>query len=1215
MKKRRVPEILWRLFHNRARTLGATILSLIPLKSSTNCQCKGRRCLGCDGEYGAISFLLRENDPDDYRKLLNQCFIVVSDQAPPLHGYDPDCRWAHLELVRKTIEMTISEQCSSSNVISFGYDKMSRCSDIVEALTSPSWSLLLTRIGDVLMVYLLKNTSIFLWLPRNKHHQVAGFPISDLCLKSQVHISVTTYKPSLLHPESRKKRSVDEVYSSARKEMGIRKICEMEKLSTETTVSAEVNSACCEVLPSREGQCYSNRHTPSRGKRKRLSKWLRQRKLRQLKAQGTHSLIPCMSSNTKDERLGDVKCDVILNSRPPLEKTNAWCSCCSVFDPLSEVKKEILIDRRTMLYKLDSCSSVFPSEHILYSLKPNSSGANELFKEIFGSLGVNVSTEVAPCMHRSKCNLIASSCLYHSIIKLLKSLIRKAHQCQHLRLLEEHCSAPSLDQDTKNIAATILKGNKSEASIFPNDCPENGLAHSYFKSESCNITSESQSSLVEPTKCFCMKKQVVSFVWAACRNIVPIDLLGTPSNWRVLTNNIYKLVKLRRFEKFMSKQCMRKVKLSCYPLLSDENSLLLKHKLLEHWIFWLFSSFIVPLIQANFYATEAEHEKQDILYYRKPTWKNLISKAVTCVRDQGYKELTAESVRNIIRTRSFGFSKVRLVPKRRGLRMLANLKASLHLPVSHPCRPRGWRKVGTGKNCKHHNNKSVNGVLKDLHLVLKHVVAKEPERLGSSVFGYNDVYKRLIPFLSNLKSGFSVKSGVFIVVSDVERAFDSVDQDKLLSVLDDLNLEDEYFFSRVVQVVCTKKSLRIPENWTLGSKENIPGPANVRSFLPTHLLHGILVKQQVKGRKVRKEQLQNDLKEHIKRNVLQLGIKFFLQSVGIPQGSVLSSLLCSLYYGHLENSVIFPFLEKACIPAPGFPSEEPFLDDTAARYDHLVACKPISLLLRLIDDLLFISTSKEQASKLFSRLQRGFRAYNCNMNEQKFGTNFQMNIIPGLGSDRLYVVEDGTSFLRWSGLFINCSTLEIQADYTRYLNSPLSSTLTVGWLNKPGRNFKARLCSYLRPKCHPIFYDSNINSAVVVRLNIYQAFLLCAMKFHCYLYDLSCLYRFSTKFYVDALEKSLRYMKRLIKRRMYSFKSGSDFRPVLEVEKGEIEWLGLTAYKQVLKRKPAWYNELLHVIEAKLKALGYLNLVRSRASVLQHATDIKRSSILWKIKY
>uniref|UniRef100_A0A3Q7EJC6 Telomerase reverse transcriptase n=1 Tax=Solanum lycopersicum TaxID=4081 RepID=A0A3Q7EJC6_SOLLC len=1181
MNKRRVPEILWRLFHDRARTLGATILSLIPLKSSTNCPCKGRRCLGCGGEYGAISFLLRENDPDDYRKLLNHCFVVVSDQAPPLHGYDPHCRWTHLE---KQSEDFGGKLLKFSPVIEFWRDTvhlyMRRCSDIVEVLTLPSWNLLLTRIGDVLMVYLLKNTSIFLRLPRNKYHQVAGFPISDICLKSQLHISATTYKPTLLHPESRKKRSVDEVYSSARKEMGIRiivsmpwrcrKKCETEKLSAETTVSVEVNSACCEVLPSREGQCYSNRHTPLHGKCKRLFKWLRQRKLRQLKAQGTHSLSPCMSFNTKDESLGDVKSDVILNSRPPLEK-------------------------------------------------PNSTGARELFKEIFGSLGVNVSTE------------------------LLKSLIRKAHHCQHLRLLEKHCSAPSVDQDAKNIAATILKvhlvkaeksmndptqfsissiqiynlfnANKSEASVPANDCPENGIAHSDFKSDSCNTTSESQSSFVEPTKCYCLKKQVVSFVWATCRNIVPIDLLGTPSNWRVLTNNIYKLVKLRKFEKFMFKQCMRKVKLSSYPLLSDENSILSKHKLLEHWIFWLFSSFIVPLVQANFYATEAEHKKQDILYYRKPTWENVISKAVTYLRDQGHKELTAESVRKIIRTRSFGFSKIRLLPKRRGVRMLANLKASQNLRVNHPSRPRGWRKVGARKKGKRHNYKSVNEVLKDFHLVLKHIVAKEPERLGSSVFGYNDVYKKLIPFLSNLKSRFSVKPGVFIVVSDVERAFDSVYQDKLLSVLDDLNLEDEYFFSQVVQVVCTKRSLKVPENWVLGSKENISGPANVISFLPTHSSHGILVKQQGKGRRVRKEQFQNDLKEHIKRNVLQLGIKFFLQSVGIPQGSVLSTQLCSLYYGHLENSVLFPFLEKACIPAPRFPSDEPLLDDSAARHDHLVACKPISLLLRLIDDLLFISTSKEQASKLFSRLQRGFRAYNCNMNEQKFGTNFQMNIIPGLGSDRLYVVEDGTSFLQWCGLLINCSTLEIQADYTRYLNSPLSSTLTVSWLNKPGRNFKARLCSYLKPKCHPIFYDSNINSAVVVRLNIYQSFLLCAMKFHCYLYDLSCLHRFSTKFYVDALQKSLRYMKRLIKRRMYSFKTGSDFRPVLEVEKEEIEWLGLTAYKQVLKRKPAWYKELLHVIEAKLKALDYLNLVPTRASVLKHATDIKRSSVLWKIKY
>ncbi|XP_019239200.1 PREDICTED: telomerase reverse transcriptase isoform X2 [Nicotiana attenuata] len=1192
-KRRRVPPVLWRLFHNRARTLGDTILSLVPSKTSANCLCKGRQCLGCVGENGATSFLIREKDPDNYRKLLNKCFVVLSDSTPPLRVYDPHCRWSHLELVRRTIEMTIIEQ--PSNVICFGYDKMSRFSDIVELLTSPAWGLLLKRIGDVLMVHLLKNTSIFFRLPRNKHRQVAGVPICDLRRKSLLHVSATTYKLSLLHPESRKKRSVDEVYSSMRKKMCIRKNCAAEKLSTETT-----KSACSDVLPSREGQFYSITHTSLCGKRKRQYKWERQRKRKQLKAQEKYSLIPCMNSNTKDNWPGDQNCD-----------KNTWCSCCLVFQTIPEVKKEVQISRQTIFYKLESFPSVFPSKHILNSLKPDASGANRLFKEIFGSLGVNVTTQIASCTHSSNCTFIRSTCLYHSIIKLLKTLIRKAHHCQHVRLLEKHCSTQSLDQCSKSIIATILERHETEASILAKGCAESGLSHNDIESESCSTTPEAQPSLLEPTKCYCLKKQVVSFIWAVCRSIVPINLLGTPPNWRVLTKNISKLVKLRRFEKFTLKQSMRKIKLSRYPLLSDQYSLL-KHKVLEHWIFWFFSSIVVPLVQANFYVTEAEHEKQDIFYYRKPTWENIISKFVTCLRDQGYQELNVASVKKIIWNRSFGFSKVRLCPKGKGVRMLANLKASAKLPVNPPLQSKGLRKVGVGRNDKCCNYKSVNEVLKDLHVVLKRIVVNEPERLGSSVFDYNDAYKRLVPFLSLIKSEFSVKPGVFIIVSDVEKAFDSVDQDKLLSVLDDLNLEEEYILSKVVQVVCTKKSLRIPQKWTLVSKENAPDSANARSCLPTGSLHGILVKQQVQGRKVRKEQLQNDLKEHIKRNVLRLGSNFFVQSVGIPQGSVLSSMLCSLYLGHLEKSVIFPFLDKACEPAPGFPSEECFLDDTASGCAHLLMCKPSYLLLRFIDDLLFISTSKEQASRFFSRLQRGFRAYNCDMNKKKFGMNFQINTIPDPRSDRLYVVEDGTSFLRWSGLFINCSTLEIQADYTRYLNFPLSSTLTVCWLNKPGRDLKVKLCGYLRPKCHPIFYDSNINSAAVVRLNIYQAFLLCAMKFHCYVFDLSSICRFSTKFYADALGKSLRYMKKLIKRRMFSFKTGSDFRPILEVGKGEIEWLGLTAYIRVLKRKQSRYKELLRVLDSKLMALGKQE---STLSVLQEATDDKRSSILWKIKY
>lgn len=93
----------------------------------------------------------------------------------------------------------------------------------------------------------------------------------------------------------------------------------------------------------------------------------------------------------------------------------------------------------------------------------------------------------------------------------------------------------------------------------------------------------------------------------------------------------------------------------------------------------------------------------------------------------------------------------------------------------------------------------------------------------------------------------------------------------------------------------------------------------------------------------------------------------------------------------------------------------------------------------------------------------------------------------------------------------------------RYLSCHLRSTLTVCRQGKVGQNLKAKLKNYLMPKCYPIFYDSNINSPGVVRLNIYQAFLICAMKFICHLSNLSILPRFKAKFCMNAIETSLRY--------------------------------------------------------------------------------------------
>lgn len=675
---------------------------------------------------------------------------------------------------------------------------------------------------------------------------------------------------------------------------------------------------------------------------------------------------------------------------------------------------------------------------------------------------------------------------------------------------------------------------------------------------------------MEPEKLFCLKNQVVSFLWAVCRSIIPPDLLGTPCNMRILRKNISKFIHLRRFEHFSLKQCLYKLKTSKFLLLANAApSTTMKNLFMERWIFWLFSSLVVPIIQANFYVSESENGRQDVFYYRKSVWEKLTNTAIGSLKYQKkFQLLDNVSLRNVLRNRQFGFSKIRLRPKDDGIRVLANLGAASKIRRKDSLSPKGIH---------YHYFKPVNYVLRDLHVVLKDLQRNEPKNLGSSVFDYNDVYNKLCPFLINLKNRSAAMPGAFIVISDASKAFDSIDQDKLLAVMKDVIWKDQYLIKQSRQVVCTKKSL-----WV----RDILGLAD--SSVPSSSFHGILV-DQWGSKKLRKEDLYFNLVEHVKHNVLQFDKKFYLQDVGIPQGSILSSLLCSFYYGHMEREVIFPYLERSC-------------EDSSAKY----------ILLRFIDDFLFISTSRKHAASFFTRLRRGFREYNCYMNEGKFSLNFDLGQHPELSSNRVCVGEDGISFLPWSGLLINCCTLEVQADYTRYLNNHLSSSLTVCWQDKPGRQLKAKLRNYMRPKCHPIFYDSNINSAAVVRLNIYQSFLLCSMKFHCYIRALSNICKLEPRHYFDIIEKSFRYMYMLIKKRMYSINLGSNLHPILRLRKEEVEWLGFNAYSQVLKRKQSQYKELLSFL--CLKLVGH-SMTKNATSDLQYAVDDSHSSLLWKIKY
>lgn len=362
------------------------------------------------------------------------------------------------------------------------------------------------------------------------------------------------------------------------------------------------------------------------------------------------------------------------------------------------------------------------------------------------------------------------------------------------------------------------------------------------------IQSKNYLEAIDPqfaAKFYCPKNQVVAFIWAVCRSIVPQDMLGTCSNWRTLRRNISKFVKLRRFESFSLKQAMHQLKTLQFPFLSDKSSCCQngrvlnseeKRRVIESWIYWLFSHLIIPLIQAHFYVTETEFGRQDVYFFRKSIWEKLTKGATTSFKNKGYCYLNESTVRDILKNRSFGFSKLRLCPKENGVRILANLKAYSKMPTENG---ESCGRFGGKKLVKFKYYKSVNNVLRDTHAVLKGIKLKEPELLGSSVFDYNDVYQKLRLFLPSVKKAKASMPDLFLVVSDVSNAFDSVDQDKLLDVMKTIIVKDEYHLKQYHQILCTKKTMWAHENVML-IDPNISPRFSSSQF---RSLHSVLVNQ------------------------------------------------------------------------------------------------------------------------------------------------------------------------------------------------------------------------------------------------------------------------------------------------------------------------------------------------------------------------------------
>jgi telomerase reverse transcriptase len=154
------------------------------------------------------------------------------------------------------------------------------------------------------------------------------------------------------------------------------------------------------------------------------------------------------------------------------------------------------------------------------------------------------------------------------------------------------------------------------------------------------------------------------------------------------------------------------------------------------------------------------------------------------------------------------------------------------------------------------------------------------------------------------------------------------------------------------------------------------------------------------------------------------------------------------------------------------------------------------VLCRWTDDLLYVSASRAPAERFLKAATRGFEEHGCVMNAGKTSTNFD-----GRGEQ----LSGSRKCVAWCGLLIDSETLECTVDYARYAGDRAREAVTTpgfagggGGVGDPYKHLGRKICAYLRPKAIPLLYDRSVNSPLTAKLNVYQNFLMAAVKTHCY---------------------------------------------------------------------------------------------------------------------
>ncbi|PCH03091.1 Reverse transcriptase [Penicillium occitanis (nom. inval.)] len=610
---------------------------------------------------------------------------------------------------------------------------------------------------------------------------------------------------------------------------------------------------------------------------------------------------------------------------------------------------------------------------------------------------------------------------------------------------------------------------------------------------------------------------VSAFCRATLRKLIPREFFGESkngiSNQQALMHQVDRFIRISRFESLSLHEVCNGFKISALRWLeppSCPNSggqhialsdLRKRTELLHEFIYYIFDSLLIPLIRTNFYVTESQVHKNRLFYFRHDVWRTLIEKPLADIKSAMFEEIKRDKVSRVLQSKQLSWSAVRLLPKATGARPIINLR----------------RRVSKHIGNRLYLGPSTNSIMTPVFNMLHYEKDRNPELLGSSMFSVSDMYPRLKAFKDRLmrSESESYQNGMlYFVKLDIQSCFDTIPQERLIPLIESLVSQEMYHISKHVEI---RPGESISKSNGLSHKTGTtqkPIARPIRRFLSkANALSEIWNNSagSTNGVKnLRRNTVQVDtatsknhsgnalldlLSEHVRKNLVKIGKKYFYQKNGIPQGSVLSSLLCNFFYGQLEREVL-DFLKD---------------DET--------------LLLRLIDDFLLITARPELAKRFLEVMLNGQPEYGITVNASKSLVNFEATI----NGTKMPCLEGSTGF-PYCGNLINTHTLSIRKDrdYSRGGQVDVTDTLTVESSRLPGQAFHRKVLASFRLQTHSMFLDTRHNNLRTVLMGIYSSFVETAIKMYRYIKTLPPRLRPSQELVLQTIRDTFQFANKLI---------------------------------------------------------------------------------------